>query len=58
MNIGQPLPILGSNVDALSNLESDASCFGLFPLKGEAKKKYAGAPEGLCTFFLSIGEAF
>ncbi|WNG20819.1 BamA/TamA family outer membrane protein [Cystobacter fuscus] len=58
LNIGQPLPILGSTVGALSNLESDATCFGLFELKGEAKKKYAGAPEGLCTFFLSIGEAF
>jgi translocation and assembly module TamA len=21
-------------------------------------REYAGAPEGLCTFFLSIGEAF
>ncbi len=33
----------------------EPSCFGLF--KGD-NQEYAGAPEGLCTFHISIGEAF
>ncbi len=34
---------------------SDSSCFGLF---GSSGTGFSGAPEGLCTFHLSIGEAF
>ncbi|MRI91905.1 BamA/TamA family outer membrane protein [Aggregicoccus sp. 17bor-14] len=34
---------------------NDTSCFGLFGNKGT---KYPGAPEGRCSFHLSIGEAF
>jgi len=50
LNIGPPLPV---DSDGYTYPDS-GSCFGL----GKTKTPYAGAPEGLCTFQLSIGEAF
>ncbi len=50
LNIGDPLPVQG----APPTYSPSASCFGL----GDGKVNYAGAPEGICTLHLSIGEAF
>ncbi|ATB43422.1 outer membrane protein [Cystobacter fuscus] len=69
LNIGQPLPILRSTAGSPTTLGGLGDCFGLGVKKqtivedGVSKtvnvtRNYAGAPEGLCTFFLSIGEAF
>jgi translocation and assembly module TamA len=66
LNIGRPLPIFdpatGGGATTLGGL---GDCFGIGgtderdPDTGRfVGKEYAGAPEGLCTFFLSIGEAF
>jgi len=49
LNIGDPLQVQGGEYTYPSG-----SCFGL----GSKEAPYAGAPEGLCTFQLSIGEAF
>ncbi|MDQ3264061.1 MAG: BamA/TamA family outer membrane protein [Myxococcota bacterium] len=49
--IGPPLQITNPG----QAYPSDSSCFGLFGSSGTA---FSGAPEGLCTFHLSIGEAF
>ncbi len=48
LNVGPPLLVTGSGYT------SSGTCFGL----GSKKSEYAGAPEGLCTIQLSIGEAF
>ncbi|WNG30364.1 BamA/TamA family outer membrane protein [Cystobacter fuscus] len=56
LNIGQPLPILGSTPGEVTTLGGWGDCFGIN--KSDKKENYAGSPEGLCTFFLSIGEAF
>lgn len=50
LNIGPPLPVEGAGY----TYPSSGTCFGL----GGKKTTYAGAPDGLCTFQLSIGEAF
>ncbi|MDY7227465.1 BamA/OMP85 family outer membrane protein [Hyalangium rubrum] len=50
LNIGPPLFVDSPGY----TYPSSGSCFGL----GGKKTTYAGAPEGLCTFQLSIGEAF
>ncbi len=50
LNIGPPLPVQGVGY----TYPSSGTCFGL----GGKKTTYAGAPDGLCTFQLSIGEAF
>ncbi|MFL5343806.1 MAG: BamA/TamA family outer membrane protein [Hyalangium sp.] len=50
LNIGPPLPVQGVGY----TYPRSGTCFGL----GGKKTLYAGAPEGLCTFQLSIGEAF
>jgi len=42
-------------LEGLVQEASDTSCFGLFGRKGTT---YPGAPEGRCSFHLSIGEAF
>lgn len=47
---GGALPPVPSNAP----LSSRGSCFGI----GDAGVNYAGAPEGLCAFHISIGEAF
>ncbi|SEM28294.1 Beta-barrel assembly machine subunit BamA [Stigmatella aurantiaca] len=52
LNIGPPLPIEPSG--STYTLPSSGTCFGL----GGKKREYAGAPDGLCTIQLSIGEAF
>ncbi|EAU64371.1 BamA/OMP85 family outer membrane protein [Stigmatella aurantiaca] len=52
LNIGSPLPIEPSG--STYTLPSSGTCFGL----GGKKREYAGAPDGLCTIQLSIGEAF
>jgi translocation and assembly module TamA len=49
LNVGGPLLAEGGGYTYPSG-----SCFGL----GSKEGPYAGAPEGLCTFQLSIGEAF
>ncbi len=49
LNIGRPLL-----EQAGGYTYPGGTCFGL----GSKKQQYAGAPEGLCTFQLSIGEAF
>ncbi|HEX8705725.1 MAG TPA: polymerase, partial [Myxococcaceae bacterium] len=48
LNVGPPLLVTGGAPT------SSGTCFGL----GSKKTDYAGAPEGLCTIQLSIGEAF
>jgi translocation and assembly module TamA len=50
LNVGPPLPVTGDGY----TYPPSGTCFGL----GSKKTDYAGAPEGLCTFQLSIGEAF
>jgi translocation and assembly module TamA len=50
LNIGPRLPVEGVGYI----YPASGTCFGL----GSPKTDYAGAPEGLCTFQLSIGEAF
>lgn len=50
LNIGPPLPVEGMGY----TYPESGTCFGL----GGKKTTYAGAPDGLCTFQLSIGEAF
>lgn len=50
LNVGPPLPVEGDGY----TYPASGTCFGL----GGKKSTYAGAPEGLCTFQLSIGEAF
>ncbi len=50
LNIGAPLFVEGAGY----TYPASGSCFGL----GSKKTTYAGAPDGLCTFQLSIGEAF
>jgi translocation and assembly module TamA len=50
LNVGAPLFVSGAGY----TYPDAGSCFGL----GSKKSSYAGAPEGLCTFQLSIGEAF
>ncbi|WP_224361377.1 autotransporter assembly complex protein TamA [Hyalangium versicolor] len=50
LNIGPPLPVEGAGY----TYPAGGTCFGL----GSKKTTYAGAPDGLCTFQLSIGEAF
>ncbi len=63
LNIGKPLPIFDPTTgQAGETVNGFKDCFGLGANKGSDGKSvavpYAGAPEGLCTFFLSIGEAF
>jgi len=59
---GPALPI--SFADSTSVAAVHRGCFGLFENRGRLAMddnddaKYAGAPEGLCAFQLSIGEAF
>jgi translocation and assembly module TamA len=50
LNVGPPLPVEGLGY----TYPASGTCFGL----GSKKTIYAGAPDGLCTFQLSIGEAF
>jgi translocation and assembly module TamA len=50
LNVGSPLFVGGTGY----TYPDAGTCFGL----GSKKSSYAGAPEGLCTFQLSIGEAF
>lgn len=50
LNVGPPLPVQGLGY----TYPASGTCFGL----GKQKTIYAGAPDGLCTFQLSIGEAF
>lgn len=50
LNIGPPLFVGSPGY----TYPSSGTCFGL----GSKKNIYAGAPDGLCTFQLSIGEAF
>jgi translocation and assembly module TamA len=50
LNIGPPLPVDSPGY----TYPPSGTCFGL----GSKKTTYAGAPDGLCTFQLSIGEAF
>lgn len=52
LDIGAPLPLIGP---ATLVPVSNPGCFGFFAPRNAA---YAGAPEGQCTFHLSIGEAF
>ncbi len=66
LNIGQPLPILDPTSGRVaSSIGGLGDCFGLGVQEEtrdgrtvKVEKNYAGAPEGYCTFFLSIGEAF
>jgi translocation and assembly module TamA len=54
LNIGDPLRVgIPTNIYR-GHYPKSGSCFGL----GSKKRLYAGAPEGLCTIQLSIGEAF
>jgi len=50
LEIGGPLPIVSGPAP-----ERPDTCFGLLPTHNSSS---AGAPEGLCAFHLSIGEAF
>ena len=50
LNVGPNLPVEGEGY----TYPPSGTCFGL----GSKKTDYAGAPEGLCTFQISIGEAF
>ncbi len=65
LNIGRPLPIFDPASGGAITVGGMGDCFGLGgtrekdPATGRiVGTEYAGAPEGLCTFFLSIGEAF
>ncbi len=65
LNVGRPLPIFDPATGADTTVGGLGDCFGLGgsedrdPGTGRFEgREYAGAPEGLCTFFLSIGEAF
>ena len=70
LNIGRPLPILDSTSGTVKTIGGWGDCFGLGVKKTtttgpdgstrtvNVEKEYAGSPEGYCTFFLSIGEAF
>ncbi|MBM7113492.1 autotransporter assembly complex protein TamA [Archangium primigenium] len=73
LNIGRPLPIFFSapgQTTTIGTIGGLGDCFGLgvkkqtitgpdgTPRTVNVEREYAGAPEGLCTFFLSIGEAF
>jgi translocation and assembly module TamA len=51
--LGPPLPV-GMPANGGVDYPTYGSCFGL----GSAPAGYAGSPEGLCSFHLSIGEAF
>lgn len=44
------------NADGSARFTGESSCFGLFG--SSTPREFAGAPEGLCTFHISIGEAF
>jgi len=70
LNIGKPLPILTGTPGQTTTLGGLGDCFGLGVKQQtitdpggttrtvNVEREYAGSPEGLCTFFLSIGEAF
>jgi translocation and assembly module TamA len=65
LNIGKPLPIFDPTSGGAVTVGGVGDCFGLGGMKERdpttnkfVGTEYAGAPEGLCTFFLSIGEAF
>ncbi|WP_233261668.1 BamA/TamA family outer membrane protein [Vitiosangium sp. GDMCC 1.1324] len=58
LNIGSPLPVFDPNTGKADVVGGAGDCFGLGGTDAPEGKKYAGAPEGFCTFFLSIGEAF
>lgn len=60
LNIGRPLPIFDPATGGATTLGGFGDCFGIGGVdQGEAAGNlYAGSPEGYCTFFLSIGEAF
>ncbi|AKJ07477.1 Beta-barrel assembly machine subunit BamA [Archangium gephyra] len=60
LNIGRPLPIFDPASGAPETLGGLGDCFGIGGVESTAAAAnlYAGSPEGLCTFFLSIGEAF
>ncbi|HEX8436656.1 BamA/TamA family outer membrane protein [Archangium sp.] len=65
LNVGRPLPIFDAATGGATTVGGLGDCFGLGgseekdPVTGRfVGREYAGAPEGLCTFFLSIGEAF
>ena len=62
LNIGRPLPIFDPSTGQSTTLGGWGDCFGIGVKREQGippqEKEYAGAPEGLCTFFLSIGEAF
>ncbi len=62
LNIGRPLPIFDPSTGQSTTLGGWGDCFGIGVQREGGlpprEKEYAGAPEGLCTFFLSIGEAF
>lgn len=51
--VGPPLPVAMPQSGGV-DYPTFGSCFGL----GSAPAGYPGSPEGLCTFHLSIGEAF
>jgi len=56
LNIGAPLPVLNPTTGQYFSVGGFKDCFGLG--RKDTRQEYAGSPEGLCTFFLSIGEAF
>ncbi|WNG50663.1 BamA/TamA family outer membrane protein [Archangium minus] len=58
LNIGRPLPIFDPSGKATDPIAGLGDCFGLGGTEVADAREYAGAPEGFCTFFLSIGEAF
>jgi translocation and assembly module TamA len=60
LNIGRPLPIFDPATGGATTLGGLGDCFGIGGVEQReaASNTYAGSPEGLCTFFLSIGEAF
>ncbi|WP_375768001.1 BamA/TamA family outer membrane protein [Archangium gephyra] len=60
LNIGRPLPIFDPATGAATTEGGLGDCFGIGGVEANAAEgnTYAGSPEGLCTFFLSIGEAF
>jgi translocation and assembly module TamA len=74
LNIGRPLPIFDPSTGGATTVGGWGDCFGLGVKQRRVpdptptdpgrmrlvnvEQEYAGAPEGYCTFFLSIGEAF